>query len=138
MGDWQEQRARLPARAHIDAAAYYADKLCDRGRAYIRHLLVGRTPHTLTLCPMPQPPQPQVRTWPPRRQNQPFLGQPAFNPPETYEQYMNAMANIAATERDYFRGWWQVGAPLANQHHLYGQERKNPWHRNVDTTMFWL
>ncbi|KAK0935697.1 hypothetical protein LTR29_012699 [Friedmanniomyces endolithicus] len=85
------------------APAYYADRLCDRGRAYMRYYLINH--------PAFQPRH--------RRDQSPNA--------ETHDQY--AAAVIASIEND----------PRFRPQPGPGQTRRmNPWHEDVDDTMFYL
>ncbi|KAI7233300.1 hypothetical protein KC330_g5451 [Hortaea werneckii] len=91
------------------APAYYADKLCDRGRAYLRHYYMG------------------VPGFEPRPLSRAANGRPL----ETYEQYIRS---IRDTVRDdpHYRPRRNLAPPQ------YGVPRQNPWHENFDNTMFYL
>lgn len=93
------------------APAYYADRLCDRGRAYFRHWLMGR---------------PGVAT------------QGPIQPGQTALQYADFVKDFAQDSR-YWR-WYLNQGYTAQQAppRKYGQLRKNPWHENLDDTMFYL
>ncbi|KAK1815906.1 hypothetical protein LTR12_009691 [Friedmanniomyces endolithicus] len=85
------------------APAYYADRLCDRGRAYLRYYLINH--------PAFQPRH--------RRDQSPNA--------ETHDQY--AAAVIASIEND----------PRFRPQPGPGQTRRmNPWHEDMDDTMFYL
>ena len=90
------------------APAYYADRLCDRGRAYLRHWLTNED------HPDYQPHRDQVQG-------------------ESTTAYHDAIKNHL---RD--QPYWRQYA-LANPNELkYGFRRRNPWHPNMDNTMFYL
>ncbi|KAK0867858.1 hypothetical protein LTR87_014414 [Friedmanniomyces endolithicus] len=85
------------------APAYYADRLCDRGRAYLRYYLINH--------PAFQPRH--------RRDQSPNA--------ETHDQYSAAV--IASIEND----------PRFRPQPGPGQSRRmNPWHEDMDDTMFYL
>ncbi|KAK0280678.1 hypothetical protein LTR54_006703 [Friedmanniomyces endolithicus] len=85
------------------APAYYADRLCERGRAYLRYYLINH--------PAFQPRH--------RRDQSPNA--------ETHDQY--AAAVIASIEND----------PRLRPQPGPGQTRRmNPWHEDMDDTMFYL
>ncbi|KAK5115353.1 hypothetical protein LTR62_001553 [Meristemomyces frigidus] len=91
------------------APAYYADRLCDRGRAYLRHYLVSKPGYDLRM----------------RR----IGGDRAESP----EQYLVHIADELMHDPNY--------RPSARWPHpamLHGSERLNPWHPNLDGTMFYL
>ncbi|OTA23725.1 hypothetical protein BTJ68_14024 [Hortaea werneckii EXF-2000] len=91
------------------APAYYADKLCDRGRAYLRHYFMG------------------IPGFEPRAMSRANSG----SPPETYEQYIRAIRDAVHNSPNY--GPHRNSAPPH-----YGVPRQNPWHHNLDNTMFYL
>ncbi|KAI7155980.1 hypothetical protein KC349_g6588 [Hortaea werneckii] len=91
------------------APAYYADKLCDRGRAYLRHYYMG-----LPGCE-------------PRAMRRAKSGPP----PETYEQYIRSIRDDVR-ESPHYRPRRNLAPPQ------YGAPRQNPWHENLDNTMFYL
>ena len=82
------------------APAYYADRLCDRGRAYIRRWLINS-------------------------QHAPAF--PGKNQHETWPQYVLRMKNFVYSSAEY-RPHGNHGIP----------NRANPWHPNLDNTMFYL
>ncbi|TKA72344.1 hypothetical protein B0A55_06764 [Friedmanniomyces simplex] len=85
------------------APAYYADRLCDRDRSYLRHYLINHS------------------NFQPRHQR--HQGPTA----ETYDQYSAAI--IDAIEHDpRFRPQIALGQTV----------RQNPWHPDIDDTMFYL
>jgi eukaryotic translation initiation factor 2C len=86
------------------APAYYADRLCDHGRAYLRHWLLNRgAPYKL-----------------------------ARGKKEDDTEY-KARVLYHIHNNDYWRS-------LQNAPGLfrYGLPRRNPWHPNLDFTMFYL
>ncbi|KAI7380752.1 hypothetical protein KC328_g12615 [Hortaea werneckii] len=91
------------------APAYYADKLCDRGRAYLRHYYMGV----------------------PGFESRPLSHAADGRPLETHEQYIRS---IRDTVRDgpHYRPRRNLAPPQ------YGAPRQNPWHENLDNTMFYL
>ncbi|KAI7573029.1 hypothetical protein KC343_g4105 [Hortaea werneckii] len=93
------------------APAYYADKLCDRGRAYLRHYYMG------------------VPGFEPRAMRRAKSGPP----PETYEQYIRDIL-IDVRHDAHYQPYYDPEDPP--QH--YGVDRQNPWHYNLDNTMFYL
>ncbi|GAB1728399.1 hypothetical protein NU195Hw_g1702t1 [Hortaea werneckii] len=95
------------------APAYYADKLCDRGRAYLRHYYMG------------------VPGFEPRALNRAVDGRPL----ETYERYIR---DILADVRDdaHYRPYLNLAPQQRPQQN--GVLRQNPWHPNLDNTMFYL
>ncbi|KAI6794376.1 hypothetical protein KC361_g5639 [Hortaea werneckii] len=96
------------------APAYYADKLCDRGRAYLRHYYMG------------------VPGFEPRALNRAADGRPL----ETYERYIRAIRD-AVRDNPHYRPYYDPQNPTNTPQH-YGVDRQNPWHYNLDNTMFYL
>lgn len=82
--------------------AYYADRLCDRGRAYVRDWLIG---------------------------NNRFGPSRGSHVGESAEDYQDFVANELQIS-PYYRP--------DQTSHKYGQSRKNPWHPNLDSIMFYL
>ncbi|KAK4539623.1 hypothetical protein LTR36_010506 [Oleoguttula mirabilis] len=107
------------------APAYYADRLCDRGRSYLRQWLQGKPRYG----PKPPPDGSQGG----RRQHT------GPNPPaETHQQYCD-FASDFCQDSPYWRPY--LNAPYPGQQappQKYGQPRKNPWHENLDNIMFYL
>lgn len=83
--------------------AYYADRLCDRGRAWLRGYLVGSM-------------------WIEKR------------PKENFDDFRNRARN----EIDGGNYWRPSRSNNTQGSQKYGQERKNPWHPNLDDIMFYL
>lgn len=52
-------------------------------------------------------------------------------PPETYEQYIRSIRDDVR-ERPHYRPRRNLAPPQ------YGAPRQNPWHENLDNTMFYL
>jgi eukaryotic translation initiation factor 2C len=85
--------------------AYYADRLCDRGRAYIRDWLIGREEYG-----------------PSRKQGD----------VETIYAFRDFVVNELYDD-EYYR----PNRALTPKYSIH-QERKNPWHPNLDNIMFYL
>ncbi|KXT15726.1 hypothetical protein AC579_1559 [Pseudocercospora musae] len=96
------------------APAYYADRLCDRGRAYLRHWLT-RQDHQLYRASRPI-----------RNRNL-----PANAPAETFTEY-NEFVKNELRDSSYYRSTMNQGMIK------YGFARRNPWHPNMDGAMFYL
>ena len=107
------------------APAYYADRLCDRGRAYLRHWLQGRPQYGPS-----RPPHPG-----------------ASPPKESPQEYSDAMKDEVQNS-DYWRYYLHrpyptqpppgSGQPSLGPPQKDGAPRMNPWHENLDDTMFYL
>lgn len=91
------------------APAYYADGLCDRGRAYMRMLLLNQ--------PNAAPRQ--------KRDN------------ETNDEFRASILR-AIDDGVYWRSRQNAPNPQDHSPNQYGGPRKNPWHPNLDGTMFYL
>ena len=88
------------------APAYYADRLCDRGRAWLREHLTGHR----------------------------FVTQGKKEDFTVFKQRaLEETDEIDATKSSYWRPQPQPSTTLK-----YRQERKNPWHPNLDDVMFYL
>lgn len=90
------------------APAYYADRLCDRGRAYMRLFLLNKPGAAV-----------------PRNQDEDF---DAFK----------ARVLRMITNSIYMRPRQNDPHPEQHSPNQYGSPRKNPWHPNLDGTMFYL
>ena len=90
------------------APAYYADRLCDRGRAYLRH-------------------------WLTRENHNNYRPQRVQAPNETQQQYYDVIKNDLRDD-PYWRSYVNRPSALVQ----YGFTRRNPWHPNLDNTMFYL
>ncbi|RMY71806.1 hypothetical protein D0863_04911 [Hortaea werneckii] len=95
------------------APAYYADKLCDRGRAYLRHYYMN------------------VPGFEPRALRRAAGGRPL----ETYEQYIRDIRDSVHDSPNY-RPYLNLAPQQRPQQN--GVLRQNPWHPNLDNTMFYL
>ncbi|KAI7256874.1 hypothetical protein KC352_g11097 [Hortaea werneckii] len=95
------------------APAYYADKLCDRGRAYLRHYYMG------------------VPGFEPRALNRAADGRPL----ETYERYIRDIRDSVHDSPNY-RPYLNLAPQQRPQQN--GVLRQSPWHPNLDNTMFYL
>lgn len=98
------------------APAYYADRLCDRGRCYLHHLLSD----TLTL--------------PPGQQFYPNRGNPAT---QTGLQYFDVIKDFVR-DHGYYRKVVRTTPASQQPPRKYGFTRRNPWHENLDNIMFYL
>ncbi|KJX96923.1 hypothetical protein TI39_contig594g00028 [Zymoseptoria brevis] len=93
------------------APAYYADRLCDRARAYLRHWL---------------------KCYPGFRASRGrFTQATATQPVESFEDY-NHFVKRELRDRQHWR-------PSSGHGEMkYGSERRNPWNADMDDTMFYL
>ncbi|GAB1743316.1 hypothetical protein NU219Hw_g9158t1 [Hortaea werneckii] len=99
------------------APAYYADRLCDRGRCYLRHWLKCRRGTTYEYT----------------RPRNVATG-------ETPKAY-NAIVKDWLRNQPYWRPYALAPqGPPGAQHRpqKYGFDRRNPWHPNLDDIMFYL
>ncbi|KAI7022526.1 hypothetical protein KC355_g2044 [Hortaea werneckii] len=99
------------------APAYYADRLCDRGRCYLRHWLKCRrgTAYKYT------------------RPRNVATG-------ETPKQY-NTIVKDWLRDEPYWRPYALAPQGQPGPQHRpqkYGFDRRNPWHENLDDVMFYL
>ncbi|KAK4556973.1 hypothetical protein LTR86_005954 [Recurvomyces mirabilis] len=94
------------------APAYYADRLCDRGRAYLRHWLLARPTYSARA---PHTNQQGRRT-------------------ETDEEY-NDFVRDSIYNSVYWRPYMN---PASVPPQKYGMVRQNPWQPSLDNTMFYL
>ncbi|KAK3711187.1 hypothetical protein LTR37_009780 [Vermiconidia calcicola] len=95
------------------APAYYADRLCDRGRAYLRHWLKNMDAF--------QPPRP-------RAQNE---------SPQDYNDDIKNYLRDNAYWRPYHNRAYPTN-PGGRPPMKYGFTRRNPWHEDLDDMMFYL
>ncbi|KAF2483953.1 Piwi domain-containing protein [Neohortaea acidophila] len=107
--------ARSTTAVSYCAPAYYADRLCDRGRAYLRPWLTNQNDQASGLY---RPAE--------RRQDQ------------TPTQY-NDMVKDELRDDPNWRPYHNAAYPgQLNPPMKYGFTRRNPWHANLDDTMFYL
>lgn len=90
------------------APAFYADRLCDRARFYLRH-------------------------WLQRRQGYKHTRTRNLATRETHAAFNTEVKNHL---RD--NPYWRPHASLPQPPKKYGFDRRNPWHANLDDTMFYL
>ncbi|KAI7363415.1 hypothetical protein KC354_g6495 [Hortaea werneckii] len=99
------------------APAYYADRLCDRGRCYLRHWLKCR----------------QGTAYEYTRPRNVATG-------ETPKAY-NTIVKDYLRDQPYWRPYALAPQGQPGPQHRpqkYGFDRRNPWHENLDDVMFYL
>jgi eukaryotic translation initiation factor 2C len=136
--DFTHQICYTYARAMLGVSyaspAYYADRLCERGRAYIRDFLIGDEGLRKAL-------QGQKSAWETERRNMRNSIFPRSRDAQGHRPRKTSDEEIMASiHRD------QV-AKLCRQHTMqavgeiwerHGGKDKNPWNSHLDNTMFWM